>query len=60
MTLNEKLLNTRVLELIKIYIWYIANFCMWESVSKHYSQSLESHRLHETICETCGFRTTLF
>jgi len=32
-----------VLELIKIYIWYKAHFYIWESVSKNYSQSFESH-----------------
>jgi len=43
MTSIGKLLNTRVLELIKIHIWYIGHFCVWERVGKLWSQSPESH-----------------
>jgi hypothetical protein len=39
----EKSLNTKVLELTKIYILYIVHFTIWESYSKQLSQSLESH-----------------
>ena len=43
MTWNEKLLNTKVVQLIKIYIYYIVYFYIWESVSKQESQSFEYH-----------------
>jgi len=43
MTSDENILNTKVLELIKIYIWYMVHFCIWESVSKYLSQNHESH-----------------
>jgi hypothetical protein len=35
MTPDEKVLNTKELQLIKIYNYYIGYFSIWESVSKH-------------------------
>jgi len=43
MTYNEKYLNTKLLELIKIQTFYIDHFSIWESWSKQYSPNLESH-----------------
>jgi hypothetical protein len=34
MTSNEKLLNTKLLELIKIYIWYMDHIFIWINFSK--------------------------
>ena len=41
MTSNEKLLNTWVLDLLKIHIPYIGYFGIWERIGKLYSQSVE-------------------
>jgi hypothetical protein len=43
MTWNEKILNTMLLEIIKIQTFYIDNFSIWESLSKEYPPNLESH-----------------
>jgi len=33
MTSNKKILNIKLLELTKIYIWYIVNFPIWINFS---------------------------
>ena len=43
-------MNTKVLELIKIYILYIVYFTIRESCSKHLSQSLQSHIDSMKLC----------
>jgi hypothetical protein len=51
MTSDEKLLNTKVLELIKTNIPYIGHFVIFKSVSEHYSQNLGSHIEFMKLCE---------
>ena len=43
MTSNEKNLNTKLLEIIKIQSFYVDNFSIWESLSKQYPPNLESY-----------------
>ena len=38
----KKNLNTKIVQLLRIYILYIGQFCIWPSFSRHYSQKLES------------------
>jgi len=40
---NEKYLNTKLLEIIKIQTFYIDHFSIWETLSKQYSPNFESH-----------------
>jgi len=43
MTWNLNLLNTKLLELIKIQTFYIDHFSIWKSLCKQYSPNRESH-----------------
>jgi len=43
MTSNEKILNSKMLEIIMIQTFYIDNFSIWESLSKQFQPNLESH-----------------
>jgi hypothetical protein len=52
MILAEKVMNTKVEQLIKIYNFYIGHFFIWQSdnniVHKCYTSFIRFHKLYET------------